>query len=83
LSAGWPSAGHVAATSVRVGGAWCSLDRAVDGTGQAIDVRLIAKRDKAAARRFFRRALGRANTRNPQVIVADRLTRYPGALRGR
>ncbi len=46
-----------------------------------IDFRLSAKRDKRAARRFFRKALGRAHTRNPRTIVTDRLTSYPGALR--
>src|ERR687896_610128 len=50
---------HVDATYVRVGGAWRYLYRAVDGSGQTIDFLLSAKRDKPAARRFFRRALGR------------------------
>ena len=74
----WP----VDATSVRVDGRWRYLDRAVDGAGQTIDFLLSARRDKKAVRRFFRRALGRANTRTPRTIVADRLTSYPGALRG-
>ncbi|HET6518618.1 MAG TPA: DDE-type integrase/transposase/recombinase, partial [Geminicoccaceae bacterium] len=43
---------------------------------------LSAKRDKQAARRIFRRALARENTRHPREIVTDRLTSYPGALRG-
>src|SRR3712207_3639293 len=73
----WP----VDETYVRVGGQWRYLYRAVDGTGQTIDFLLSAKRDKAAARRFFRRALGRANTRHPREIVTDRLKSYPGALR--
>src|SRR5919112_3671195 len=72
---------HVDETYVRVGGEWRYLYRAVDGTGQTIDFRLSAKRDKQAARRFFRRALGRANTRHPREIVTDRLKSYPGALR--
>jgi IS6 family transposase len=72
---------HVDETYVRVGGAWRYLYRAVDGTGQTIDFMLSAKRDKRAARRFFRRALGRDNTRQPREIVTDRLTSYPGALR--
>src|SRR3954453_389979 len=55
---------------------------AVDGTGQTIDFLLSAKRDKKAAKRFFKRALGRDNTRNPREIVTDRLKSYPGALRG-
>jgi transposase, IS6 family len=46
-----------------------------------IDFLLSARRDKQAARRFFRRALGRANTRNPREVITDRLKSYPGALR--
>ncbi len=46
-----------------------------------IDFRLSATRDKQAARRFFRQALGRDNTRNPRTVVTDRLKGYPGALR--
>ena len=72
---------HVDETSVRVGGAWRYLYRAVDGAGQTIDVLLSARRDKQAARRFFRQALGRANTRNPRTVVTDRLESYRGALR--
>ena len=34
-----------------------------------------------AAKRFFRRALGRDNTRNPRTVVTDRLKSDPGALR--
>ena len=72
---------HVDETDVRIGGGWRYLYRAVDGTGQTIDFMLSATRDKRAARRFFRRALGRANTRQPREIVTDRLKSYPGALR--
>ena len=68
-------------TYVRVGGEWRYLYRAVDGTGQTIGFLLGAKRDKQAAKRFFRKALGRDNTRNPREIVTDRLESYPGALR--
>ena len=60
---------------------WRYLYRAVDGTGQTIDFRLGAKQDKKAAKRFFRQALGRENTRNPRTVVTDRLKSYPGALR--
>ncbi len=68
-------------TYVRVGGAWRYLYRAVDGAGQTVDFLLSATRDKQAAKRFFRRALGREKTRNPRTIITDRLTSYPGALR--
>ncbi len=66
-------------TSVRVGGQWRYLYRAVDGTGHTVDFLLSARRDKWAAKRVFRRALGRENTHNPRTIVTDRLTSDPGA----
>jgi transposase, IS6 family len=72
---------HVDETYVRVDGEWRYLCRAVDGTGQTIDFLLSAKRDKKAAKRFFRKALGRENTRHPRVVVTDRLKSYPGVLR--
>ena len=72
---------HVDETYLRVDGEWRYLYRAVDGTGHTIDFLLSAKRDKQAAKRFFRKALGRDNTRNPREIVTDRLKSYPGALR--
>src|SRR3712207_3274709 len=63
---------YVDETYVRVGGQWRYPYRAVDGTGQTVDFLLSATRDKRAARRFFRRALKRKNTRSPRVIVTDR-----------
>ena len=48
-------------TYVKAGGRWTYLYRAVDHHGQVIDVLLAARRDLAAARRFFARAL-RAGT---------------------
>ena len=53
----------------------------VPGFNPGIDFLLSATRDKRAARRFFRRALGRETTRNPRTIITDRLKSYPGALR--
>src|SRR3712207_3429831 len=63
--------GRVDETYARVDGQWRYLYRAVDGTGQTIDFRLSAKRDKKAARRFFQRALRRENICNPRVVVTD------------
>jgi transposase, IS6 family len=54
---------YVDETYIRVSGQWRYLYRAVDGTGQSIDFLLSAKRDKKAAKRFFKRALGREHTR--------------------
>ena len=73
---------HVDDTYIRVDGEWRYLYRAVDGTGQTIEFMFSAKRDKKAAKRFFRKALGQQNTRNPREVVTDRLKSYPGAVRG-
>ena len=54
---------HVDETYVRVDGRWRYLYRAVDGTGQTVEFMLSAKRDKRAAKRFFRGALLAGRTR--------------------
>src|SRR4051794_14437490 len=72
---------YVDETYIRVSGQWRYLYRAVDGTGQTIDFLLSATRDRKAAKRFFKQALGRKHTRNPREVVTDRLKSYPGALR--
>ena len=71
---------HVDETYVRVDGEWRYLYRAVDGTGQTIDFRLSARRDAAAAKRFFRKALARPNTVNPRTITVDKNAAYPKAV---
>jgi hypothetical protein len=43
--------------AVKVNGVWRYIYRAVDQHGQVIDVLLTTRRDAAAARRFFTRAL--------------------------
>lgn len=65
-------------TCVKVAGAWTYLYRAVDQYGQVIDVLLSARRDLAAARRFFTRAL-RAGT-VPAEVTTDRAHVYPRVL---
>jgi putative transposase len=44
-------------TYVKVAGQWKYLYRAVDKLGQTVDFLLTARRDVAAARRFFERAI--------------------------
>ena len=44
-------------TYLRVAGKWTYLYRAVDSTGATIDFLLSARRDAAAAKRFFQKAL--------------------------
>jgi IS6 family transposase len=60
-----------------VAGRWTYLYRAIDQHGQVIDVLLSQRRDLAAARRFFARAL-RAGT--VPAEVTDRAPAYPRAL---
>ncbi len=55
-----------------------SLYRAVDQHGQVIDVLLSVRRDLAAARRFFTRAL-RAGT-VPAEVTTDRAPFHPRVL---
>jgi len=65
-------------TYVKVAGRWTYLYRAIDQYGQVIDVLLSARRDLAAARRFFTRAL-RAGT-VPAEVTTDRAPAYPRVL---
>jgi IS6 family transposase len=58
------------------------LYRAVDSTGQTIDFLLTAKRDAAAAKRFFRRALAQTGNPMPRVINVDKNRSYPAAVEG-
>jgi transposase-like protein len=68
-------------TYIRVKGEWVYLYRAVDATGQTIDFLLSPKRDAAAARRFFRKALGQPHTVNPRTITVDKNAAYPIATK--
>ena len=65
-------------TDVKVAGQWTYLYRAADQHGQVIDVLLSVRRDLAAARRFFIRAL-RAGTM-PVEVTTDRAPVYPRVL---
>src|SRR3954447_1196637 len=67
-------------TYVKVKGRWTYLYRAVDSRGQTIDFLLSAKRDAAAAKRFFRKALGQPHTGNPRTITVDKNAAYPAAV---
>lgn len=52
------------------------LLRAVDEHGVELDILLQKRRDKAAAKRFFRRVM-RPNPAPPRKIVTDQLCSYP------
>jgi IS6 family transposase len=68
-------------TYVKVRGKWMYLYRAVDSTGQTLDFLLNETRSIRAAKRFFRKVLGRPNTTSPRVINVDKNPAYIGAVR--
>ena len=67
-------------TYVKVRGKWMYLYRAVDSTGQTLDFVLNETRSTRAAKRFFRKALGRSNVTPPRVINVDQNACYIGAV---
>ena len=68
-------------TYVKVRGKWMYLYRAVDSTGQTLDFLLNETRSTRAAKRFFRKVLGRPNVTAPRVINVDKNPAYIGAVR--
>jgi len=67
-------------TYIRIKGQDRYLYRAVDSTGQTIDFLLTAKRDAAAAKRFFRKTLLDPANSQPRVINVDKNRAYPAAV---
>ena len=67
-------------TYIKVKGKDKYLYRAVDSTGQTIDFLLTDKRNTAAAKRFFRRALSSPGNPMPRVINVDKNPAYPAAV---
>ena len=57
-------------TYVRIKGVWKYLYRAVDKVGATVDFLLTAKRDRKAALRFLRKAIGQNGT--PEKITIDK-----------
>jgi transposase-like protein len=70
---------YVDETYIKVNGVWRYVYRAVDQDGQVIDVLVSARRDAAAARRFFRRAMAMLKVR-PAEVVTDAAPVYPAVL---
>ncbi len=65
---------------VKVAGRWTYLYRAVDQHGQVIDVVVSTRRDAAAAREFFARALRVGSS--PAEVTSDRATGLSAHRRG-
>ena len=64
----------------KVKSVWTYLYRAVDSLGQTIDLLLSVRRDAAAAKRFFRKALAQPHTVKPRTITLDKNPAYPRAV---
>ncbi len=66
-------------TYVKITGRWVYLYRAIDQSGQVIDVLVSEKRDLAATRRFFTRALT-TTTLTPVEVITDKAAVYSHVL---
>jgi transposase-like protein len=67
-------------TYIKVKGEWKYFYRAVDSNGDTIDFMLSAKRNKKAAKRFFKKALSSNHNQIPRVITVDKNPAYPSAV---
>jgi transposase, IS6 family len=65
-------------TYAKIAGRWVYLYRAIDQFGQVIDVLVAEKRDLAATRRFFARAL--EHGLSPIEVTTDHAPAYPRVL---
>lgn len=65
-------------TYIKIKGQWKYLYRAVDTSGQTVDFLLAARRDAAAALRFFRKAIHHHG--EPEVVTIDKSGANTAAL---
>jgi transposase, IS6 family len=52
----------------------------LDSRGQTIDFLLAARRDTAAVKRFFRKAMAQPHAANPRTLTVDKNPAYPRAF---
>ena len=67
-------------TYINVKGEWKYLYRAVDSDGDTIDFMLSTKRDRKAAKRFFKKALCSNHNQMPRIITFDKNASDPIAI---
>jgi len=77
---GYGDAFYIDEVFIKINGKHHYLWRAVDQDGEVVDVYLQAKRDGAAAKRFFKRLI-RSYKGEPRKIVTDKLRSYGVAHR--
>ncbi len=71
---------HLDEVFVKVNGGQRYLWRAVDQDGNVLDILVQNRRDKASARRFFRKLMKKTRS-VPRVVVTDKLRSYGAAHR--
>ncbi|MDX3134593.1 IS6 family transposase [Streptomyces europaeiscabiei] len=71
---------HLDEVFIKINGEQKYLGRAVDQAGMVLDILVQNRRDKSAARRFFRRLMKKSR-RVPRVVVTDKLRSYKAAHR--
>ncbi|WPW27266.1 IS6 family transposase [Streptomyces atratus] len=71
---------HLDEVFIRISGELKYLWRAVDQDGNVLDILVQGHRDKAAARRFFRKLMKKTRA-VPRVVVTDKLRSYGAAHR--
>ncbi len=67
-------------TYIKVKGKWKYLYRAVDSQGNTLDFMLSARRNKQAAKRFFKKVLKAKHNQQPRVINVDKNPAYSPAI---
>jgi transposase-like protein len=67
-------------TYIKVKGKWKYLYQAVDSGGDTSDFMLSSKRNRIAAKRFFKKALSSYHNQIPKVITIDKNPAYPPAI---
>ena len=67
-------------TYIKVKGKWKYFYRAVDSTGNTVDFMLSSKRNRKAAKRFFKKALSSFHNQIPKVITVDKNPADPIAM---
>ena len=67
-------------TYIKVKGEWKYIYRSVDSDGDTIDFMLSSKRNRKAAKRFFKKALSSNHNQIPREITVDKNPAYPPAI---
>ena len=67
-------------TYLKIKGKWKYLYRALDSKGDTLDFLLSNRRDKKAAKQFFKKVLGNRHVTYPYCIGVDKNAAYPAAL---